>query len=148
MRRLLERESGQMAVELAVVLPIIFIVLVIAVDCMTFVSECARFDNIAAQKTLARAVSPNRSNYDEGKRLKNVRRAVAAEFKGPGEKVKLTQSDAGEILATMTVYEFEFSMAPWPLGGSDVKVFGMRIPTRLTHTYKFAFDPYTPGQLL
>lgn len=141
-------ESGQMAVEMAVVLPVILVVLVIAIDCMVFVSECARFDNIAPQETLACAVSPKRGNYAEERRVQVVKKRLSKAFNRNGEKVTVKSRDPGLAYAGIRVYDFELSMAPWPLGRAGKKVFGVKVPKLLKHSYSFAFDPYTPGQLL
>ena len=42
----LRSEGGQMAVELAIVAPVILVVLVIVIDMLVFAGECARFDHI------------------------------------------------------------------------------------------------------
>lgn len=141
------RESGQMAVELAVVLPVILVALVLVLDCMLFISECARFDNIAPQKTLALAVSPAKGSYGFDRRVESVRHALSEEFKHHGERVEVICRDAGDALPGVVVYDLELSMEPWPLGGAAVTVFGVRMPPRLSHSCRLAFDPYTPGQL-
>lgn len=140
-------ESGQMAVELAIVLPIIIVVLVIAFDGVVFVSECARFENVAPQKTMARAVSPANGHYSSKKRVELVEKELSKEFSRYGEEVKVTSRKLGAAYAGIQVYDFELSMAPWPLGGSGGKILGVDIPRFLRHRYSFAFAPYTPGKL-
>lgn len=140
-------ESGQMAVELAIVLPIILVVLVIAFDGVVFVSECARFENIAPQKTMARAVSPTKKHYSNKKRVKLVEKDLAKEFSRYGEKVKVTSRKLGVAYAGIRVYDFELSMTPWPLGASRSRILGVGLPRLLRHKYSFAFAPYTPGRI-
>lgn len=55
-------ERGQMAVELAVVTPVILLVLVIAIDMLVFAGECARFDHIAARSSSPKAHRPQPEN--------------------------------------------------------------------------------------
>lgn len=57
-------ENGQMAVELAIVAPIILVVLVIVIDMLVFAGECARFDHVAPQRVLAQAASASMDGYD------------------------------------------------------------------------------------
>lgn len=142
-----QRESGQMAVELAVTLPIVLVILVIAIDCLVYVGECARFDHLACQRVLELAVSPGRDAYDEGARVEAVRSALAAEFDGHGERVEVSCSDAGAFLSGARDYELRLSMPPWPLEGKGLSVFGASVPTRLEHSCHLVVDPYTPGGL-
>lgn len=141
-------ESGQMAVELAVVLPVILVVMVIAIDCMVFVSESARFDHVAAQKTLAKAVSPTKKYYENKDRVKLVKKELSKEFDGYGEEVKVTSRKPNLLYAGIRVYDYELSMTPWPLGKAGGKLFGVKVPKLLKHKYSFAFAPYTPGKIL
>lgn len=135
-------ESGQMAVELAVVLPVILFVLIVAVDCMVFVGECARFDHLASQTALALAASPGKDGYGAEERVEAVRARVAEAFEGQGAQVTVKSRDAGILLSGAVVYEFELAMAPWPFDGA-----GAGAPAMLRHRHCLAFDPYTPGEL-
>lgn len=140
-------ESGQMAVELAVMLPVVLAILVVAIDCLVYVGECARFDHLAPQRVLELAVSPGRDAPDEAARVEAVRSALAAEFDGHGETVEVSCSDAGAVLSGARDYELRLSMPPWPLEGRGLSVFGVRVPTRLSHTCHLVVDPYQPGAL-
>lgn len=141
------RESGQMAVELAVLLPVVLVVLAIAADCLLFVGECARFDHLAAQQTLALAVSPAKDSYGADERKEAVRAALEEEFSARGAQVEVEQSDAGIPLSGAVVYEFRLSTPPWPFHGSGSAALGVHAPELLQHSYRFVFDPYTPGEL-
>lgn len=140
-RMLSSDERGQMAVELAVVIPIIMIVMVIVIDMMVFASECARFDQLAPQKVIALASSPGRDGYDASSRASAVQNALAADFGKRGSSVSVSTEDASMPLASMTIYHCTFKFAPWPLSVADA-------PATIEHTCSFAIDPYTPGELL
>ena len=134
-------ESGQMAVELAVVLPTLLVVLVIIIDGLVFASECARFDQLAPQRVISLAVSPAKDGYDSGARSAAVQAALEADFARKGSSVSVSCEDAGVPLASMTTYHCTFRFTPWPLSAAGA-------PAALTHSCDFSIDPYTPGELL
>lgn len=135
------REHGQMAVELAVVMPVILIVLVIAVDMLVFAGECARFDHIAPQRVLAQAASAPMDGYELGARTAAIRAALESDFTKEGSSIEVSYEDAGVALASMSVYRCTFRFAPWPLSIAGA-------PALLEHECNIAVDPYTPGELL
>ena len=140
-------ESGQMAVELAVVLPVVLAVMVIALDCLVFMGECARFDHLAAQQVLAKAVSPASGAYDVGARSSAVKSELAAMFSDHGMQVDVSYADAGVSLSDMCAFTCTLRMPPWPFSSHGSTVLGISIPTALTHSYTLVVDPYTPGAL-
>lgn len=135
------REHGQMAVELAVVMPVILIVLVIAVDMLVFAGECARFDHIAPQRVLAQAASAPMDGYELGARTAAIRTALESDFAKEGSSIEVSYEDAGVALASMSVYRCTFRFVPWPLSIAGA-------PALLEHECNIAVDPYTPGELL
>lgn len=135
------RESGQMAVELAVIMPVILIVLVIAVDMLVYAGECARFDHIAPQRILALAVSAPMDGYADDTRVTAVQSALEGDFAKNGSSVEVSCEDAGAAFASMQVYRCTFRFAPWPLSIAGA-------PATLEHGCSIAVDPYTPGELL
>ena len=135
------REHGQMAVELAVVMPVILIVLVIAVDMLVFAGECARFDHIAPQRVLAQAASAPMNGYELGARTAAIRAALESDFAKESSSIEVSYEDAGVALASMSVYRCTFRFAPWPLSIAGA-------PALLEHECNIAVDPYTPGELL
>lgn len=135
------RERGQMAVELAIVMPIILIVLVIAIDMLVFADECARFDHIAPQRVLAHATSAPMDGYDPDTRTAAICAALEDDFAKEGSSVEVSREDAGVVLASMSVYRCTFRFAPWPLSIAGA-------PALLEHECSVAVDPYTPGELL
>ncbi len=108
-------EGGQMAVELAVITPVILIVLVIAIDMLVFAGECARFDHIAPQRVLAQAVSAPVDGYAGDARVAAIQSALEGDFTKNGSSVEVGCEDAGVALSSMVVYRCTFRFAPWPL---------------------------------
>lgn len=134
-------ESGQMAVELAVVMPVFLIVMVIIIDALVFTSECARFDQIAPQQVIACAASPPKSAYDMEARVAAIQAALERDFSKKGSSVSVSYQDAGMPLASMLTFSCTFRFAPWPLSIEGA-------PATLEHTCSLSIDPYTPGELL
>lgn len=135
------REDGQMAVELAVITPVILIILVIAVDMLVFAGECARFDHIAPQRIIAQATSAPMDGYAGDARVGAIQSALEADFAKNGSSIEVSYENAGMALASMAVYHCTFRFAPWPLSIAGA-------PTVLEHECSIAVDPYTPGELL
>lgn len=136
-----------MAVELAVVLPVMLAVMVIAVDCMVYMGTAARFDHLAPQQVLALASSPSKESYDLDRRMEEVQQALSASFSRTGQSVTVECEDAGSTFSSMVVCRCTLRMVPWPLAPSARSVFGLEVPLYLEHTCSFALDPYTPGEL-
>lgn len=134
-------EGGQMAVELAIVAPVILVVLVIVIDMLVFAGECARFDHVAPQRVLAHAASASMGGYDAGVRVDAIQAALEEDFAKNGSSVEVSCEDAGAALASMATYRCTFRFAPWPLSIAGV-------PALLEHECSIAVDPYTPGELL
>ena len=51
-------EKGQMTVELAVAMPVLIVVAVIAANALTFFAECAVFDRVAHEAVRVHAAAP------------------------------------------------------------------------------------------
>ena len=141
----IKNEHGQMSVEMAVCLPIIIICMVIAIDVLVYMGQCARFDHIAPQEILACATSPARGQ-ENSNCSEQVQTALQKNFSDFGQKVEISAQE-GEMFNGSITYNCTLSMQPWPLGGAGGSILGVSIPTTLKHTTKFAVDPYIPGQL-
>lgn len=140
-RRQKNSEYGQMAVEIAVIMPVILLVLVIVIDMLVFTGECARFDHIASQHILATTTVAGESESSADDQASVIQSALEDEFAHNGSSVLVSCEDAGQLLSSMVVYTCEFRFAPWPLSLS-------KAPAFLTHSCSLAVDPYTPGALL
>ena len=141
----LKDERAQMSVEMAICLPIIIICLVIAVDVLIYMGQCARFDHIAPQEILANATSPARGQ-ESPNCSGQVQEALQKNFSDFGQKVEISAQEGG-VFNGSVIYTCTLSMQPWPLGSGGGSIFGISIPATLKHTTKFAVDPCIPGQL-
>ena len=142
-------QSGQMAVELAVVMPVLLVVAVIVFDALSFAGECARFDHIAAQAVLAQGASADRESYAVEARAGKIKEQIKNDMGAVASNVEVTaQSDSDVALWNTCTFTCVFEMAPWPFQSADFHIAGVRIPTKLTHEYALTVEPYTPGKLL
>ena len=159
--------SGQMAVEMAVLLPVVLIVAFIAVNTMGFLVECARFDPLAAEAVRIRAVSPNSGEYGSNSRAESVSSLLEQSF-GGRKNISITVSvqgfsgsngsydsspagadaDGGQglalsLLPNLEVYTCTLHYRPW---GFPQGIFGLRL-FDVQHSRQLVIDPYRPGIL-
>ena len=137
---------GQMVVELAVVFPVILLVLVVSVDLICFMLECACFDGLVSQKVLAQAVSPaGDDSYGNDVRCEAVRKALADKIASARVRISVEVHDGADVsFPGMAVYVCRLDMAPWPLAVGGTELFGMKVPLELSHTRSLVIDPYEP----
>ncbi len=144
-------ESGQMSVELAVSLPIALVVLLISVNLMMFLAQCARFDNIAAQSVIGCATAMPAGT---GSLPAEIEREIEARM---GSNTRLSHSvrevSSGEdvgFLGTARTYECEMRFSPWPSPGRSISIAGTSSGsiTVLKRIRRIAIDPYRPGSVL
>ena len=57
--KILNNKDGQMTVELAVLIPVVVVVALIAINLMEFIDACAAFDVLSSDTVIAQAVSPS-----------------------------------------------------------------------------------------
>ncbi len=138
-------ERGQMSVEMAVSLPVLVVCMVIAIDVLVYMGECARFDHLAPQEILACATSPSHGAASQAN-AQGVQDALSSEFSRYNAQVEVDAQEGG-VLDGAVVYTCTLSLAPWPLGFAGSSVLGTGVPLALRHSCSFAVDPYVPGQL-
>lgn len=142
--RLCRRFGGQMTVELAVALPVLVIIAVIAVNVTLFLGECAAYDNAFREAVRVHATSPA---YGEGaaRSLARVDAVLAERFDGEFERssVSVAGSAGGKVTFTgmLTLRPTLFGM------GLRSSVLGVSLPS-MTHAVSFAVDSYKPGVFL
>ena len=135
--------TGQMTVELLVVLPVALIVALIAVNALTFFGDCAAFDRVARNAVRLCAASPA-YGQDAGQSADEVRAVVEEAMGREGLTVEVTASGGalGQVTFTATL-----GYAPTLFGlGLRDEVLGVRLP-RLEHQVSLTVDPYKPGML-
>lgn len=137
-------ESGQMAVELAVVFPVLLVVALIALNALTFFSECAAFDVAFREGVRLYCTSPG-YGQDGSACLSQLEAHVEVCCAAPNEQVTVQVASkswgyreyTGELHFRPTI----FSHALQPT------VFGISLPS-LTHEISFVVDSYKPGVML
>ncbi|MEE8723893.1 MAG: hypothetical protein SOI23_03895 [Atopobiaceae bacterium] len=145
--------SGQMAVELAVLLPVVIVVALIDYNLMRFVGACAAFDHVAFEQIVAQGVSPRgdarepavdeiRVQIEQALQMKSCEVEVTAErmVASPGRSEGLTFP----ISPLLTRFTCTLSYHPWP---SSFVVAGVsfRAPFALVHSRALVVDRYRGG---
>lgn len=139
----MKRESGQMAIEAMVVLPVVLIVAVIVVNVGTYLSECAAFDRAARNAVRVYAASP-----EAGERHTAIATTIEEALQeGFSEEfldvsVAFERSFGGKMTyrVTLTFHPTLFGM------GLKTSVFGIPLPTA-SHEAVLTIDSYKPGIL-
>ena len=139
--RLFRCEKGQMTVELAVAMPVLIIVAVIAANAVTFLGDCAVFDRVAHEAIRVHAASPA---YGQGldQSCALVEQAVREALSASNVEVSVSCGDAGLDFVRFTA-TLEYSPTLFGLGLRS-EVFGVALPT-LEHSTSYVVDVYKPG---
>ena len=152
---------GQIAVEMAVVMPVLLAVVGITVNLMVYFGDCARFDRVAAEAVRTQAASPGYSHYSAAARSRDVQSSIELAFYGSNYlSFTVTVSEAGtggetgggagsngvgfSLLPRQEIYTCTMNYRPWGFGGS---FFGITF-SGITHTRQYVIDPYRPGVFL
>lgn len=138
------RSKGQMTVELAVALPVLIIVAVIAVNAVSFFADCAVFDRVARESVRVHATAP-------------------AYGQSVGESCALVEADLREAIGrsnidvsvahSSTGFDFDLYTAtieyhPTLFGmGLRSEVLGVALPA-LSHSTVYVVDGYKAGVLV
>ena len=126
-------EGGQMTVEMAVAMPALIVVAVIAVNACTFFYQCAVFDRVAHEAVRVYAASPA---YGEGsgQACASVEQAVRSQLDDQNLDVSVAYAKVGADFD-------EYGM------GLRSEVFGVSMP-QLEHTTSYVVDSYKPGVIV
>ena len=146
MRRRLSSESGQMMVELATMMPVLIIVAVMAVNAVTFFSECAAFDRVARNAIRIQATSPA-YGQDAGESASLVRQTIDDAMRvSEKDYLDLDVSVSGRA-GGKSVFRATLSFSPTLFGmGLKPSIFGVDLP-KIEHTTELVVEPYRPGML-
>ena len=137
-------ESGQMTVEMAVAMPALIVVAVIAVNACTFFYQCAVFDRVAHEAVRVYAASPA---YGEGsgQACASVEQAVRSQLDDQNLDVSVVYAKVG---ADFDEYRATLGFQPTLFGmGLRSEVFGVSMP-QLEHTTSYVVDSYKPGVIV
>lgn len=154
-REMICDERGQMAVELAVLMPVIVVVALVVYNLGRFVCVCAAFDRISLDAVLAQGVSPQGSQTQLAA-VDAVRNSIVESLDAGGtcnvdvRAEKLGKSGlAGELSmrAHLTRFTCTLTFKPWP---SSFVLAGVAYdaPIALHHTRSLVVDRYSPGVVM
>lgn len=143
-KRLCRGSCGQMTVELAVAMPVLIVVAVIAVNALTFLGDCAAFDRIAHSAVRVHASSPA-YGQDAGQAAALVEQEIRAAMGRDNLEVSVSHAGTG---ADFDEYRARLSYSPTLFGmGLRSEVFGVSLP-ELVHETSYVVDAYKPGVIL
>lgn len=133
-----------MTVELAVAFPVLIIVAVIAVNALTFFSECGSFDNLFRDAVRVHATSPaSGQGVDQSSAL--VQAGLSTAFAKANEQVSVSVEGVSgghtRFTGTLEYWPTLFGL------GLRTSVFGIALPP-LSHEVSMTVDCYKPGVLL
>lgn len=148
----LENEGGQMAVELAVLMPVVIVVALIVFNLCRFVELCAVFDRASLDAIASYGVSSEGEQSVQAS--KEEIRVHLAEAVGNEDSCSIdvrSEGLSGEgsgavfvISPLLTRYTCELSYRPWPaslvIGGIEGGV-----PLALHHERSLVVDRFRPG---
>ena len=137
-------EGRQMTVEMAVAMPALIVVAVIAVNACTFFYQCAVFDRVAHEAVRVYAASPA---YGEGsgQACASVEQAVRSQLDDQNLDVSVADANVG---ADFDDYRVTLGFQPTLFGmGLRSEVFGVSMP-QLEHTTSYVVDSYKPGVIV
>ena len=146
------RQSGQMAVELAVLVPVVMVVALIVVNLMEFVDACAAFDRLSLDEVIAEGVSPS-GEQSVAASVAAVEGALRASLGREGScdvevRAERVSPEEGESLLSvaplLTRYTCTLVFRPWP---RELRLPGVMYaaPLELRHERTLVIDRYRPG---
>ena len=146
-------ESGQMAVELAVLLPVVIAVALVAFNMVRFLQACAAFDRIAPDCVIAHGVSPA-GEQSVGSACEEVRAAIEEGLSMPGCEVGVSAEDlvsvprgqgvSFPVSPLLTTFVCTLSYRPWP-GSLSIAGVDLGAPALLRHERSITVDRFRPG---
>lgn len=156
--QMLLESRGQMAVELAVLMPVVLATALVCVNLLHFAELCARFDRVSLDDVLTQGVSPPGEAGDLG-RVEAVRSALADAMGDAACEVSVREEPAGagegssgggpsgialSLAAGSVRYVCELAYRPWPTSFGMAGA-GFELPVLLRHERCLVVDPYRAG---
>ena len=145
-------QSGQMTVELAVLVPVVIVVALIVANLMEFVDACAAFDRLSLDEVIAEGVSPT-GEQGVAASVAAVEEALRVALGREGScdvEVRAERVSAGEgesllsVASLLTRYTCTLVFRPWP---RELRLPGITYsaPLELRHERTLVIDRYRPG---
>lgn len=151
--------SGQMAVELAVLMPVIIVVAIAVYNLGRFVALCATFDRVAYDAVLSQGIAPAGAQTEltaVGEVQAAIEEALAADrlctvtvrLEGIGPRSGQESGNRGVVLSPfLTKFTCTLRYQPVP---SSLAIAGVELgaPPSLVHEREIVVDRYRPGVVL
>ena len=135
---------GQMTVEMAIAMPVLIIVAVIAVNALSFFVDCAVFDRVFCEAVRTYAVAPA-YGQGAGQNCDLVKQVVQEAVGQSNVEIAVSHGKTGLDFDEYTgVIEYQPTLFGMGLRSS---VFGVALPT-LTHTTSYVIDSYKAGVIV
>lgn len=146
-------QKGQMAVEMAVMLPVTIVMALIVFNLCRFVEACATFDRVAPDAVISHGVAPSgeQSSLSSAASVEAcIREALAMTSCDVSVTVSgAVQAPRGEGLTfpvspLLTTYTCTLRYHPWP-GSFAIAGVPFSPPVTLQHVRTLVVDRYRPG---
>lgn len=147
-------ESGQMSVEVAVIIPLALVVAITMANIMGYLSCCAVFDRASLDAVLAHGVSPA-GLQTELSAVAEVEAAIGeAMGENPAVSIEVSAtalSSPSSLLVSLSPHLTRFTCTlhfrPWPQHLRFAGV-SMDAPFEIVHTRSLVVDRYRPGVVM
>lgn len=146
-------QRGQMAVELAVMIPVIVVVGLIVFNLCRFVEVCAAFDRIAPDAVISHGVSPA-GEQSALSSAGSVQSCIESALASSNCDVSVSVSGAEPVAVgrgltfpvspLLTTFTCTLQYHPWP-GSFVIAGVAFSPPVTLNHTRTLVVDRYRPG---
>ncbi len=148
-------DSGQMAVELAVVTPVVIVVALVVMNLMGFVEACAAFDQLALDAVVSQGVAPAGeqvlfASVEQVRTslVESLGREDRCEVEVSAQSVNEGRKDTSlTVSPLLTRYVCTLSYHPWP---RFLRMPGVTFeaPLALRHKRELVVDRYRPGVVI
>ena len=160
MIRFMNDERGQMAVELAALIPVILVIAAVSFNALIYMGECARFDRVAAEAVRVYGASPGYGQYSASACNANIKAFIEDSFGDregldfsvisvdigaiSGHELRSSTGLVFSIIPSNRKYSCTMSYTPIMFRSG---VFGASFG-QVEHVCEFVVDPYKPQGFL
>ena len=146
--------SGQMAVELACLMPTVLVVAIILFNLLRFVEACAVFDRVALDTVLTQGVAPvgEQSLVSSTEAVRLGIEAALSDMASCEIEVQASNFSESEgaglaVNPLLTRFDCTLKFYPWP---SSFSIAGIDagVPLALTHERSLIVDRFRPGVVI
>ena len=146
--------SGQMAVELACLLPVVLVMVIVVFNLARFVEACAVFDRVAVDSVVLQGVAPA-GEQSLVSSVEAVRSSIAESFEDMSfcevevSAQTLAEAERGNITVNPLLTRFVCTLTyrPWPFSFAVAGI-DARIPVSLTHEKTLVVDRFRSGVVI